>query len=304
MSSSPPRTSEPEDIFTDSLESLYGYAPFTLASLGSVFHYELTDARHRLHQSSSSHGDREQDISIRGSTITVAPPDTAANNWSLQASSVWASSVFLADHLDDLHLDQHLQTVRRRGQDRLRILELGAGAGLPSIVIARCFVGADVTVSDYPDPQLIRGLQANVDANDVAERCRVVPYAWGSSPSVFSRHDPVVGVEDCAMDVIIAADTLWKSEMHSPFLQSLQLLLRRTSDARIYLIAGLHTGRYTLQSFIDSVEGYGFELDETVEREVSGCCQRAWNVDRAEGEDDKERRRWLLWIKLKRREAV
>ena len=76
-------------------------------------------------------------------------------------------------------------------------------------------------------------------------------------------------------------------------------MLRKTRDARIYLVAGLHTGRYTLQSFIDTLDGYGLEIEDAVEREVSGCCQRAWRVERVDREEEKERRRWMLWMKIK-----
>ena len=45
-----------------------------------------------------------------------------------------------------------------------RILELGAGAGLPSLVSA--VSGADtIVVTDYPDQQLVENLRWNVECN-------------------------------------------------------------------------------------------------------------------------------------------
>lgn len=300
MSATPPEHPiEPEDIFSDSLQSLYDYAPITIASEGTLFHYNLTEKHLAMYKGMPSATLKE--TPALATVITLVTPSTEASNWSLHASSIWMSSQFLAEHIDDLHLDQHVRTVQRRGQSCLRVLELGAGAGLPSILVAKCFDGVHVTASDYPDPALIRTLQSNVERNDVRRCCRVVPYAWGSDPSVFRQSAAADDAtqEDCRMDVIIAADTLWNSEQHALFLQTLQMLLRKTGDARVYLVACLHTGRYTLQVFIEAIERYGLVLEDIVEREVSGCCQRAWDLDRAEAEENKERRRWLVWMKLK-----
>ncbi len=107
------------------------------------------------------------------------------------------------------------------------------------------------------------------------------------------------------MDVIIAADTLWNSQSHQSLLNSLQLLLRRTADARVYIVAGLHTGRYTLQAFIQLVEESNLESEEILERNVVEGGRREWKVDRVEGEDvEKERRRWAVWMKIKWREDI
>ena len=79
----------------------------------------------------------------------------------------------------------------------------------------------------------------------------------------------------------------------------LRQVLRRTEDARVYLIAGLHTGRYTLHAFMRMIEDYGLVLVSTVEHEVNGTQSRPWDVSRAEGEDEKERRRWVVDMELK-----
>lgn len=44
------------------------------------------------------------------------------------------------------------------------VLELGAGAGLPSLVTA-VSGAASVLVTDYPDQQLVDNLEYNVDCN-------------------------------------------------------------------------------------------------------------------------------------------
>jgi len=260
---------DPEDILSTSLESLYGYTPITYSIAGSIF----------THTTKSSSTTEPQ-------TVIVRTPETHHANWSLHASSIWVSSLFLVDHLQYLGLDQHSKPVH--------VLELGAGAGIPSLVIAKTFSYVFVTASDYPDERLIQTLSNNVERNNVT-RCRVVAYEWGSDVSVLGTSGDGTG----GFDVIVAADTIWNSDLHIPFIETLQMTLKKTTAARIHLVAGLHTGRYTLQAFLDAVEEAGFEFESIVEREVAGHSARSWSVARAEDEDEHERRRWILWISLK-----
>ncbi|KAJ7091457.1 hypothetical protein B0H15DRAFT_836174 [Mycena belliarum] len=247
----------PEDILSSALLSLYEYHPITLSSAGALFTYD---------------------------SVTLRTPDPQAANWALHASSVWAASRFLADHLHYLSLPLHTP---------LKLLELGAAAGLPSIVIAKRHPQISVTVSDYPDADLIRTLTENVAANGVSANCRAVAYGWGSDPSVLFASD------DERFDIVIAADTLWNPESHGLFVQTLQLTLKKTSNSRIHLFAGLHTGRYTIQSFLNAVSAGGFTLETAIERETNGDGERPWSVDRADGEEESERRRWIVYLCLK-----
>ncbi|KAI0629335.1 hypothetical protein C8Q77DRAFT_320903 [Trametes polyzona] len=264
---------DPEDVLADSLESLYDHTPVALGSAGSSYTYQPQNGT---------------------SAITLTTPDTQAANWALHASSIWAASVYVADHINDLHIDDHCKRARKQGRP-LNLLELGAAAGLPSILIAKSYPDVLVTCSDYPDDALIRTLEENVKRNDASERCRVVPYGWGSDPSILLSSTPLGE----GFDVVLAADTLWNSDTHGIFFDTLRLTLRRSPDARIYLIAGLHTGRYVLQSFLRSLPNAGFTVEELKERRVSGTDERPWSVDRAEGEDERERRRWVVWIVLR-----
>ncbi|KAE9396872.1 hypothetical protein BT96DRAFT_921809 [Gymnopus androsaceus JB14] len=270
---------DPEEILNSSLETLYDYQPITLTSTGSVFTYALKSA------------------SAASTTVTLRTPDTDASNWSLHASSIWASSKYLADNVDHLHLQSHLDQ-RTSPDEKIRLLELGAGAGLPGIVIAKSHPEILVTVSDYPDVQLIRTLSENIANNQVSANCHARAYAWGSDPHVLLRGDSDQ-YSDRGFDAIIAADTLWNSDLHGIFIDSLRRTLRKSSSSRAHLVAGLHTGRYTLQSFFDAALQSGFVFESLEERERSGTAKRNWDVTRAEQEDEKERRKWLVWIVLK-----
>ena len=69
----------------------------------------------------------------------------------------------------------------------------------------------------------------------------------------------------------------------------------------------MHTGWYTLESFFRAAREAGLDLVEATERKVKGeDRQREWDVRRADIEDDnndeRERRRWVVWSALKWRE--
>ncbi|KAF8549414.1 hypothetical protein OG21DRAFT_1515223 [Imleria badia] len=275
-----PPDADPEDILSASLESLYGFTPITFSTAGSVFTYPTKPGR----------------IPLVPEQIEVVTPDTDPSNWSLHASSIWVSSLFIADHLEELQIDAMTGT----GTPAVvHVLELGAGAGLPSILLARMYQHACVTVSDYPDGPLMRTLSDNIRRNRVSERCLAVPYAWGTDvgPLVHPRSDG--HDHDVRFDIIFAADTLWNPELHTPFLDTLCMCLKQGPDSRIHLVAGLHTGRYTIKSFLDVTIRRRLILLSATEREVGGTQSRAWDVSRAEGEDERERRRWVVWMVLK-----
>jgi EEF1A N-terminal glycine/lysine methyltransferase len=267
-----------EDIFASSLSGLYQYEPITYSSPGNIFTYRMGQDH----------------------PIIVRTPEVHASNWSLHASSIWVAAVFLADHIDEINVPPNFPC---------NVLELGAGAGLPSLVLARRYCdlspGLKITLSDYPDEGIVDALKQNVTENKLEDICRVVPYAWGSDcsellslPSSGSKSDPV------EFDLVIAADTLWSPTTHPLLLYTLKFTLRRSSWSRVYLVAGLHTGRYTIQGFLDRVQedpASVLLVESAEEREVRGKGRRAWDITREDGEDpEMERRRWVVWIVLKR----
>ncbi|PPQ67864.1 hypothetical protein CVT25_010303 [Psilocybe cyanescens] len=271
---------EPEDFLFDSLQTLYDYQPITLTTTGAPFSYTFHPSS-KLHRPVDGH-------TTQSFTASLKTPDTDAANWDLHASSIWASSVYLSDHVYDLDLETHIKSAPP--SDPIRILELGASAGLPSIVVAKLHPDAWVISTDYPDKTLIQTLSENVESNGVSERCRVFPFAWGTDPSS-------ILYESKRFDVIIAADTLWNPDLHTIFIHALKSTLKKSPTARVHLVVGLHTGRYTIDAFLRQVLESGFELESIEERERLGSSTRDWWLWRAE--DDKERRRWVIWIQLK-----
>lgn len=67
------------------------------------------------------------------------------------------------------------------------MLELGAGAGLPSLVCA--LNGASqVVVTDYPDAELIENLQYNIDHCDLLSAPRTIAAEVGKLSHLTRRH--------------------------------------------------------------------------------------------------------------------
>ncbi|KAI0720631.1 putative methyltransferase-domain-containing protein [Fomitopsis betulina] len=291
--------SDPEDVLGESLQSLYDYTPITHSSAGATFTYTYLGR-----EPGEEAGIPDDDALDTPLTITLTTPDTQPANWALHASSIWVSALYLADHVHDLHLDQHLTCCTLEGP-RLRVLELGAGAGLPGILVARLFPEADVVTSDYPDDELISTLADNVQKNEVFMHCHAIPYAWGTDPSPLFAPFAAEPSAQPGFDVVLAADTLWNPESHTKFLSTLSKTLRKTPDARVHLIAGYHTGRYTVENFMKAVPDVELEVEDATERQVGGNLRRPWSVQRAEEETEEERRRWVLWLSLKwKREAL
>jgi len=157
---------EPEEILSSSLQTLYDYAPITHSSPGGLFTY--------------THHSQDPDSSPL--TVTVSVPDTQAEHWSLHASTIWASALYVADHIAELDLPiKRTKISADTDADPppapLRLIELGAGAGLPSILIAKRHPHISVIANDFPDAQLIRTLRENVARNSASANCAVVAHA-------------------------------------------------------------------------------------------------------------------------------
>ncbi|KAK7685654.1 hypothetical protein QCA50_010998 [Cerrena zonata] len=288
---------DPEDILSDALEAFYDYTPITHSSAGSLFTYTIPHDLAHIVTSDIC----EKSLSTSPSTITLKTPETQAANWSLHASSIWVSSLYMTDHLSDLHIDDRIKVIQQENRSPFYVLELGAGAGLPSIAISKLFEqNIKVAASDYPDDVLIQTLKENVDRNGASRQCSVIPHAWGTDVSSL-LHQTVSNSGDLTsgFDLIIAADTLWNPDLHTPFLQTLQSTLRKATSSRIWIVAGLHTGRYTLRSFLDQLPKFGFEAETVEEREVKGNRRREWSVESGGVDEEKERRKWVVCMSIK-----
>ncbi len=174
------------------------------------------------------------------------------NKADLMAQFVWQSAITLSNCLLDDGLQQAgdgkglLFDGKFNLVDQIRqknVCELGAGAGLPSLICAKYLNAQRVVVTDYPDPPLIENIRNNVIENlnqqQHLARCLVCPYKWGTDPS------PLIGRigNNQGFDTIIIADCLWLKNAQLDLLKSLDALLHKgDSNASVIIIYMHHDG--------------------------------------------------------------
>ncbi|GAA5844591.1 hypothetical protein JCM9279_006358 [Rhodotorula babjevae] len=243
--------------------------------------------------------------------ITVRLPPQAVN--SLFAHHAWDGGIRMADALALGELDV-------AGED---VLELGAGAGISGLMAAR--MGARrVVLSDYDDPTLVANLRSNIDIAfpspaDASIRAGLSAqgHSWGDTASyptlLSSSASPSSTAElERLFTRILLADTLWSSAGHPPLLDSLVALLAPTPAARVCVVAGFHSGRGTVRSFLRQAGARGLvRIGKWEEVGIDGA-RREWGWDergRAESgagvegagadewdevEDASERNKWVV----------
>jgi predicted nicotinamide N-methyase len=156
----------------------------------------------------------EEQFVVAGRTLTLLRPPSAEELIDEQAFEVeeflpywaelWPSGVALADHVATLDV---------RGR---RVLELGAGLGLPSLAAA--LGGADVLATDWAE-DAVALLRANAERNHVRLRAELA--RW-DDPERFGTR----------WDIVLAADVLYEQRNADQLLRLLPQL-----DAREIVLA-------------------------------------------------------------------
>lgn len=137
---------------------------------------------------------------------------------SLWAHHLWNAGRVAAQILDGLILQEESQQWTPCGRS---FLEVGAGAGLPSLVAA-LQGAACVVVSDYPDQDLLDNLAINVEKNipeASRDRIHVLGHLWGSDVTPLLEKLPEDRREE-GFDVIILSDVVFNHCVHRQLLQT------------------------------------------------------------------------------------
>ena len=128
-------------------------------------------------------------------------------------------------------MTEYLETNASRLVVNKTVLELGAGAGLPSIACVK-FGARKVVVTDYPEVALIENIRKNVIVNcpDEAGTSIVAEgFLWGDRVDGLQRH---LSGSDTGFDLLILADILFNHSEHEKLVKTVCALLKRTADAR------------------------------------------------------------------------
>ena len=146
------------------------------------------------------------------------------------------------------------------------VLELGAGAALPSLVAA--LNGARrVVVTDYPDQSLLENIQCNV-AHNVPEALMsavtVRGFLWGS------RTDAILECNDNAkFDIVVLADLIFNHSQHDALLRSCCEVL--APDGNVYVFFTHHRpwlAHKDLEFFEKATNTYGLAAEKILQVHV------------------------------------
>ncbi|XP_014562283.1 hypothetical protein COCVIDRAFT_21880 [Bipolaris victoriae FI3] len=129
-------------------------------------------------------------------------------------------SIYLEENADELVKDK-------------TVLELGAGAGLPSLVCA-LKGAAQTVVTDYPDADLIDNLRYNIDHCELLSKPPSIVaegYLWGAPIKDLTKHLD----NDSGFDVLILADLLFNHSEHEKLIKTVELTLKKSSTSRAFV---------------------------------------------------------------------
>lgn len=222
---------------------------------------------------SATHSTTQTYTTLAGATITLH----LVGHSPLEAHHLWNGSRVVASHFE---ADPSL--VRGR-----TVFELGAGAGLPSIVAAA--LGArQVVVTDFPDPDLVETMWRNVRGCELIPRLAttdengeegegdvkgivVEGYVWGADPSkVLSYLPEGEGEGEGGFDVLILADLLFRHTEHGNMLKTVRATLKKAAGSRAWVVFTSY--RPWLQhkdlKFFDLAREEGFVVEKVLEKKM------------------------------------
>ncbi|KAK1832494.1 hypothetical protein QBC39DRAFT_404947 [Podospora conica] len=179
----------------------------------------------------------------------------------LEAHHLWNGSRVVASHFES-----HPSLVTNK-----TVLELGAGAGLPSIVAG--MLGAlKVVVTDFPDPDIVDCLRRNVAGCELipppAERVVAAGYVWGAEAGAVLSH--LEGTGEGRFDVLVLADLLFRHSEHGKLLRSIEMTMKRARGSRAYVVFTSY--RPWLQhkdlNFFELARERGFVVEKVLEKKM------------------------------------
>lgn len=174
---------------------------------------------------------------------------------------LWNAGRTIADYLED-RVHEWIA-----GKD---ILELGAGAGLPSMVCA--IRGArTVVVTDYPDYALIENLHMNAFICDALVQktslLKVEGYKWGDSPADILSH---IAQPSAGFDVLILADVIYNHPQHHNLIKSVRMTLKKSPDAVAFVVFTPYQPWLfdKIVAFFPLAESRGFTVNKLFEKKM------------------------------------
>jgi nicotinamide N-methyltransferase len=178
---------------------------------------------------------------------------------------LWGHYLWNAGRLVSTYLEDHASLITGR-----TVLELGAGAGLPSLVCG--VLGARrVVVSDYPDPDLVSNLWHNIETGPgkIAGRVVAEGYRWGADVAPLLVHLDSSCKE--RFDVLILADLLFNHSEHAKLVATIRETLAKTRESvALVFFTPYRPWLYEKDmAFFDLVREAGFIVEKILEEKMA-----------------------------------
>lgn len=178
-----------------------------------------------------------------------------------------------AGRISSDYLEQHAERLVRNRD----ILEIGAAAGVPSIVAAAS--GArTVVMTDYHDPDLVENMRHNAAAAAAAAliptttggatNLHVAGYKWGADTEEIFSFLPAAAV--AGFDTLIMADVIYSHREHANLIKTMHMTLKKSADA-VALVIFTPYEPWLLpqtQKFFPLAEESGFVVTKVFEKVI------------------------------------
>jgi nicotinamide N-methyltransferase len=159
---------------------------------------------------------------------------------------LWGHHLWNAGRVISTYLESQASLIKGK-----TVLELGAGAGLPSLVCA--ILGAKtVVVTDFPDPDLIENIRYNIEycqaatmvggPIDIQKVTTAEGYLWGADPAPLLAHitpannaHSVTVETSSGFDILILADLLFNHSEHAKLIATVQQTLSHSPSSKAFV---------------------------------------------------------------------
>lgn len=196
----------------------------------------------------------EQHTLLSGRTVTVSL---------VGQNPLWGHHLWQAGRIISHYLERQPSLIKNK-----TVLELGAGAGLPSLICG--ILGAStVVISDYPDPDLVENLQKNIDTIEEADAVQgklvAEGYCWGADTSNLLSH-----IKESGFDILILADLLFNHSEHEKLVRTIELTLKKEAHSKaLVFFTPYRPWLYEKDmAFFATCKAQGFTVEKVLEEKM------------------------------------
>jgi nicotinamide N-methyltransferase len=173
-----------------------------------------------------------------------------------EAHHLWNGAKIISDYFEALPSRVAGKTV----------LELGAAAGLPSLVAG--LLGAEkVVMSDYPDVEIVQNMQKNIDLCDagapeplkgkMSTTIDAAGFIWGADVLPLLQRLPASSPK---FDVLILADLLFRHSEHGALVKTIKEAMKEEGTAYVFFTSYRPWMREKDMKFFDVAREAGMEV--------------------------------------------